>query len=152
MIQHIKDVTLRSLGADMTMTRWTIAIASLACGVFLLGPQQYFDLQGYRLMNDFMSAVCNTLCLGKVSPEDLYGGLFVLHFVLAMWRIYDPDPRPRWSLAVNILGFVLVFTLGLSVDLSLGRFTLLSGIAFALSWVAFWNIVRTANGAQEVGP
>jgi hypothetical protein len=138
-MSHIRDTTLRSLGSDMTMTRWTMALASLACAFELFGPWYTLGRPGMDLLRD-------------ICPHDwVWGILFTLHAVGVIWRIYDPIKRVGWAMAVNIMGFALFFILGITIDLSVGHFTLQSGVTFAISWVAFWSIVRTGNGADEVG-
>ena len=138
-LAHWKQATLKCLAADTRLTRGALAGSSILMAIELFMPWSTLSRHG----NEILSQVFRDSTLGTV---------FTLHAVLmlrtkGLLGVLERPTLDKWGYR---LGFLLFFALGLSVDLSVGAFTLQSGAVLFLAAQAFWLMIRRGNGAEGV--
>ena len=88
----------------------------------------------------------------SIMPMELWGTLFLLHFIGTFWRIFDPNPRVGWALAVNMLGCFLWFTMTIATNSAAGVVIPGSCLEIVTCGFAAWALIRTGLGKDVRTP
>ncbi|MGZ7154075.1 hypothetical protein ACXWOD_11330, partial [Streptococcus pyogenes] len=72
-----------------------------------------------HLMDQLPYKVLNAAAHGYITPFQ-WGLLFYGHFLLVMWRMFDPRSRVYLGLMVNVYGLVLWLSVTTTLALTMG--------------------------------
>ena len=125
--------------AHPTTIRMLLGLASLGWALCLIFDVRTVHNPVYRYMWATM-------------PKGLWAVLFCAHFFGTYWRVFDPKPRVRWAIAVNMLGCALWFTLTIATNVAAG--TIIPGSCLEIVTCAFaaWALIRTGLGKDVRTP
>ena len=119
------------LNADTVIIRILIAWASFFSAWSLILDDDKFKAPAYQVIAMF-------------GTEHMWVGYFLAHWLGVHWRIFERSrSRPKWALAINILGFCLWFISAVGVSWSVGNVGINTSMSLTLCVASAWSLFRT---------
>lgn len=126
------------LNADTVTIRLLLAWSSFFSAWSLILDPDKFGAPAYSVV-------------AKFGTEWMWAVYFLLHWLGVHWRVFERSrSRPRWALAINILGFSLWFIASVGVSWSVGNVGLNTSFVLTMCVASAWSLYRTGLGRDVV--
>jgi len=125
------------LGADTTTIRLLLAWSSAVASAALLLDSDKFQAPTYAVVASF-------------GNEYAWAVYFALHFFGVHWRLYDPVPRPRWAMAIDLLGFAAWFISTVATCWVVGAVGIATAMSLTFCVASAWVLYRTGLPREGV--
>jgi len=129
--------------ADTITIRLLLATASLGWAVALM-----FNLV---LLQPIMDRPAYVL-LRWVASDWWWAAVFFMHFAGVTWRLYDPQSRPIWALAINAYGFLIWTFSTACITVAVGTFVPGTALEWTMCAASAWALYRTGLTKEAVTP
>ncbi len=126
------------LNADTVTIRLLLAWASFISACSLIFDLDKFQAPAYSVV-------------AKFGNEEMWAVYFLLHWLGVHWRVFERSrSRPRWALAINMLGFSIWFISAVGVSWSVGNVGINTSLALTMCVASAWSLYRTGLGRDVV--
>jgi hypothetical protein len=127
--EHCKAESISTLAADPRLSYGSMALASVLSILVLAWPGELLEEHGFEILQRW------------VKKDYVLMLLFAIHAWGMLRSIFKIVERPQLDSWITALGFALFGACALTVDISLGRVTLLSATVTAVAINAGWLMV-----------
>lgn len=126
------------LNADTVTIRLLLAWASFFSACSLILDDDKFLAPAYSVVARF-------------GTEEMWACYFLLHWAGVHWRIFERSrSRPKWALAVNLLGFCVWFVSAVGVSWSVGNVGINTSLALTMCVASAWALYSTGTKRDVV--
>ena len=135
-VVYCRDVTLDILKGDTRQLCAALALVSLCAALTLWTADSTTNWPGFATMSRWFG-------------KNVIGDFFASHYLMVLWRVYEPHERLGWARTTHGLGFALFAAVGVTVWYELGHLTvpLISELCWAP--VSLWALSRVGNGIER---